>query len=122
MDDVFEIPEVLDPPSRNGTDGKARRGRKKEKFIRPMPLAWVERAAHLPGKALALGLCLWYKAGLTGDLTVLLCLPRAGLGLNEQAARRALHQLKNAGLVWVERQPGRGLRVTLLDVPEENDP
>jgi hypothetical protein len=43
-------------------------------------------------------------------------LARAGLGLNEYAARRALRSLETAGLVAVERKPGHGLEVMLLDV------
>jgi hypothetical protein len=82
-------------------------------------MAWVERAARLPGKVMTLAMCLWHKAGLAGGPTVLLCLSRAGLGLNEQAARRALRRLEKANLVRVQRQPGRGLLVTILDAPEQ---
>jgi hypothetical protein len=88
-------------------------------FLRgPIPWPWLETAARLPGKALVLALVLWREAGRRGGRrTVKLCLSRAGLGLNEFAARRALRSLEAAGLVSVDRQPGRGLVVTILDAP-----
>jgi hypothetical protein len=49
-----------------------------------------------------------------------LSLARAGLGVSECAARRALRSLVAAGLVSVLRKPGHGLEVTLLDVPATN--
>jgi hypothetical protein len=39
--------------------------------------------------------------------------------VGEQAARRALRSLEDAGLVTVLRKPGRGLEVTLLEAPRE---
>jgi hypothetical protein len=72
---------------------------------------------RLPGKALALSLCLWWRVGRHRHRTVRLVLTRVGLGVNKQAARRALRSLELAGLVTVERRPGQGLIVTILDVP-----
>jgi DNA-binding GntR family transcriptional regulator len=48
-----------------------------------------------------------------------LCQSRAGLGLSEHTARRALRLLEAAGLVSVLRKPGRGLEVTVMDVPHQ---
>ena len=93
-------------------------------FLRgPVPLAWLDRAARLTGKALAVGLALWFKHGLTGSRTVSLCQEHVGFGVNEQAARRAVKALEAAGLVSAVRRPGRGLEVTILDLHEtEPDP
>jgi hypothetical protein len=98
---------------------KPPRHRPGEWFLRgPIPWTWLEAAARLRGKALALGLVLWREAGRRGGRrTVKLCLSRAGLGLNESAARRALRSLEAAGLVRIDRQPGHGLFVTILDAP-----
>jgi hypothetical protein len=95
---------------------KPPRHRPGELFLKgPIPWPWLEAAARLPGKALALALCLWWEAGRRRCRTVKLCLGRVGLGVSEQAARRALRALATAGLVALERQPGRGLEVTLLE-------
>src|SRR5262245_40184815 len=84
-------------PSRPARPPRHRPG---EWFLRgPVPWSWLELAARLPGKALALSLCLWREAGRRRRRTVKLCLPRVGLGVNEHAARRALRELERAGLV-----------------------
>jgi hypothetical protein len=41
--------------------------------------------------------------------------------MNEYAARRALRELERVGLVSVQRQPGHGLEVTLLDAPDNDN-
>jgi hypothetical protein len=87
-------------------------------FLRALiPWTWLEAAAGLPGKALALSLCLWREAGRRRCPAVKLCLARVGLGVSKQAARRALRELEAAGLIKVARRPGCGLEVTLLDAP-----
>jgi hypothetical protein len=91
---------------------------RKDPFIMRVPLHWAQAANRLPGQALAVGLHLWYLAGRTRRRTVTFCLARvAEWGLGEWATRRALRQLAAAGLAVVTRKPGRGLEVTLLDVP-----
>jgi hypothetical protein len=99
---------------------KPPRHRPGEWFLRgPVPWPWLEVAARLPGQALALSLCLWREAGRRKGRTVRLCLGHVGLGLSEQAARRALRAMERAQLVSVVREPGRGLAVTLLDLARE---
>jgi hypothetical protein len=98
------------------------RHRPGEWFLRgPIPWPWLEAAARLPGKSLALALCLWREAGRLRRRTVKLCLSRAGLGLDRQVARRALRSLESAGLVTSVRKPGHGVEVTLCDRPAEKD-
>jgi hypothetical protein len=71
---------------------------------------------QLPGKALAIGLMLWKESGCARRTTVHFCLSRAvAEGVPITTARRAIRALERAGLVAIERLPGRGLRVTLLD-------
>jgi hypothetical protein len=111
---------------------KLPRHRPGEWFLRgPVPWSWLEAAAGLPGCALAVGLCLWRRAklryGRRNGLAIKLCLSRVGLGVDEQAARRAVRHLEAAGLISVCRLPGRGLEVTLQDAPvaqprSEGDP
>ena len=85
----------------------------------PVPWPWLQRAMSLPGKALAVGLVLWLLRGMTRRRTVRFCLTRAAAdGIPTTTARRAVRELERAGLVSIRRKPGRGLDVTLLDVPE----
>jgi hypothetical protein len=111
---------TLPPPEAPRRSAKPPRHRPGEWFLRgPIPWPWLETAAQLPGRALALALCLWREVGRHKRRTVRLCLGQVGLGVNEQAARRALRVMEVAGLVSVLRKPGRGLEVTLLDLPGE---
>jgi len=88
-----------------------------EKFLKgPVPLSWLSGAARLPGKALHVGVVLWFLAGLKNARTV--SLPNGVLrlfGVDRSAKYRALGWLEQAGLVSVERHPGRNPAVTLLD-------
>lgn len=74
----------------------------------PVPVPWLAVATGLPGRALAVGVALWFKAGLTGSHTVK---PTGALwqqfGLTRQAVYRGLRQLESAGLVEVDRAPGK---------------
>jgi hypothetical protein len=117
-------PEALRMPGRDLQELLAQpsirppRHRPTERFLKgPIPWPWLEVAARLPGKTLALALALWREAGYRRRRTVKLCLNRVELGVTRQASRRALRCLEAAGLVSVARQPGHGLEVTLLDVP-----
>ncbi len=87
---------------------------KTDKYVR-MDLDWVIRASRLRGCALQVGVKLWYLAGITRSLTVRLNLS----GLDDQqvphaTASRALASLAKAGLIVVEREPGRAPVVTII--------
>ena len=89
----------------------------------PIPGPWLERAAALPGKTLHVGLALWYAAGLKNRRTVTLShkvLARFGVG--RDAGRRALDRMAKAGLVSVDRGPGRCPRVTINEAPKGDSP
>lgn len=92
------------------------RHRPGEPFLKgPIPWAWIEAAAGLPGRALAVGLFLWHQAGCRRVRTVRLNLSRLPGGISRQAGRRGLESLERAGLVQIDRAPGRAPTVTLLD-------
>ena len=95
------------------------RHRPGEKFLKgPIPWAWIEAAAKLPGQALAVGLGLWFEAGCRNAATVPVTLRRlARLGMSRDSARRGVRPLEECGLVAVQREPGCGLRVTLRATP-----
>jgi len=79
-------------------------------FIKgPIPLDWLRDAAKLGTNALEAGLVIWYKTGMSKgepvklgnrDLVML-------TGKSRDTGRRALQALESAGLVAVEKLPGR---------------
>jgi DNA-binding transcriptional ArsR family regulator len=101
-----------------GRRRKPPRHRGREKFLKgPVPLTWLELAARLPGRALHVGIVIWFLAGLTDCRTV--ALSSAVLlrfGVDPRSSYRALVALERAHLVTVQRRRGRHPRVTLLEV------
>ena len=84
----------------------------------PIPWPWLARAAKLPGRALHVGLVLWFRAGLARGRTVTLPGPiLESMGMDRHAAGRGLNALEEAHLVAMERHPGRKPLVTILDCP-----
>jgi hypothetical protein len=78
-------------------------------------MPWLEQAARLPGKALTVGLLLWFMRGIKGDEPVKLSkalLSRFGVG--RKAASRALVGLEQMDLIQAERGRGRLPRVRVL--------
>lgn len=85
-------------------------------FVRgPIPLAWILRAGSLQGKALMVGMALWYRAGCTKSDVVT---PSHALwrkfDVSRQSAYRAIKALDNAGLIQVERRNGKNPIITIL--------
>ncbi|MGH7135916.1 MAG: hypothetical protein ACREHD_09260 [Pirellulales bacterium] len=121
MDD-FDPERFKLPP---GAVGKAKpskrlpRHKRGERFLwGPLPLSWFATAGNLPGRALHVGLVLWWLSGVKKDRTVKWESTAAEpWGLNRWAAHRGLAALELAGLVAIERHPGRSPVVTINDVP-----
>lgn len=88
-------------------------------FIKgPIPLLWINLAACLPGKTLQVGIALWFLVGLKKSPTVMLASKTlTALGVSRDAKYDALQRLEAAGLVSVQRQPGRAPLVTVLPPP-----
>jgi hypothetical protein len=80
----------------------------------PIPGDWLVKASKTSATALRVGLVLWYLAGLTKCHRVK---PTWNtwrrFGLSPDAGRRGLVALEQAGLVNVERGPGRCPLVTI---------
>jgi hypothetical protein len=95
--------------------------KQRQKFLKgPVPLPWLMTASKLPGKALAVGIALRFRQGLTGAPTI--ALPSTLLsrfGVDRHAKRRALDALEQNGLIAVDRQPGKNPVVTILKGPDE---
>jgi hypothetical protein len=96
----------------------ARKRRQSELFVKgPIPLAWLERAAQLPGKSLHVGLSLWFLAGRQISRQVALGNHTAGLfAADQDAKRRALAWLESAGLISVQRKGHASPVVTIKSV------
>ena len=87
-----------------------------ERFIKgPIPLDWISRANALPGKAGAVGLALWFLAGVQGSRTVKLTgeVERIA-GCGRKAVYSALRALEFYGLVKSVNQRGARAVVTIL--------
>ncbi len=111
IDQALKAPSIRPPHHRKG-----------EEFLKgPIPLNWLCLAASLPGKTLAIGSAIWFKAGVTKRNTIRLTgklLTKFGVG--RKAGYRGLERLELAGLVSVERHAGRCPVVTLSEVkPKE---
>ena len=85
-------------------------------FIRAIPLAWVQQAARLPGKALHVALVIWYQVGVekSGTIRFSMKLSRQ-FGVLRHAVSRNLALLEEARLIKVERHRGRLPDVIMLD-------
>ena len=88
----------------------------RQKFLRgPIPLWWLQAAGGLPGKAIHVGVELWYQAGLCSSKVIRFSYKSVQqFGVKRHAAYRALKSLGGARLVAVYRAPGRCPIVTLL--------
>ena len=91
--------------------------RKGGRFVKgPIPQPWLASAAALPGKALAVGIAIWYRSGIEKSKESIKICPTAleQFNLKARTGRRGLAELEKAGLVSVVRHRGRCPRVTLL--------
>lgn len=106
-------PEVLSEASRRRTEAKIR-GRARQFIKGPLPMPWMERAARLPGKAMLVGLALWFMRGIVGNQPIKLSMDLlARFNVGRKAAYRALSALEREGLIQAERRPGRLPRVRI---------
>ena len=89
---------------------------KKELFLRgPIPLEWLAEAAALPGKTLNVAIALWWIYGMTKDKPFQLTQRALDyLNVKRGATDLGLARLEEAGLIQVDRKPGRRPTVTIL--------
>lgn len=87
-------------------------------FIKgPIPGVWLVRASRVSYRALRVALVLWYLAGVTKSREVKPTWQTwERFGMSPDAGRQGLLALEQAGLVEVERHPGRCPVVTIEDV------
>ncbi|MEX1230836.1 MAG: hypothetical protein WEB58_11395 [Planctomycetaceae bacterium] len=110
------------PPERM-TDETRQRWQEKQKreatrFLRgPVPVHWIKQAAALPGKALAVGIAIWFLCGLRKRSK--LKFSRATweqFGLSRSATYRGLEHLESTSLISIDRRRGRCPIVTINEV------
>jgi hypothetical protein len=81
----------------------------------PVPLDWLIIAARQSGKALHVGIVLWFLRGVKRSRTVELTRSKlAWFGISRHAGYRGVAKLEKAGLVSVKRHRGRSPVVTIL--------
>ena len=104
---------LLAIPKGKGSEPSKHRPRK---FLKgPVPLEWLRAAGVLPGKALHVGVELWYQSGLCRSRMIRFSYKSVQhFGLKRYAAYRGLKWLEGAGLVTVCRASGRCPIVTIL--------
>jgi hypothetical protein len=93
----------------------------------PIPLPWLCAASQQPGRALSVGIAIWFLAGCTGKATVSLgnelC---RSFGVDRFAKRRGLDALSSVGLIEVQHRRGRNPLVTLRNgfgsTPDDHSP
>jgi hypothetical protein len=111
----------LDALKRAATRERLPRPARGEQYLGgPIPAGWLERAGRLQGKALHLGIALWFAAVRSRgkNPAVVLTDALAGrFGLKSRTTRsRSVEALEGAGLVRVERRSGRAPVLTILPV------
>ncbi len=86
------------------------------KFIKgPIPLDWISRANALPGKAGAVGMALWFLAGVQKRSTVKLTGEVEKIaGCGSKVVYRALRLMSDANLLVSTQPTGARATITIL--------
>jgi|GEM_PF-2123175 hypothetical protein len=99
--------------------------RRSGEFLKgPIPLWWLTRASQEGRAALTVGILLWFRSGCSKSTNGLTVSERLYLecGLSRYTFGRGVRKLESVGLVTVDRQVGRKLRITLTTVVPSVDP
>lgn len=111
---ALRIPEKRITLNRN--TGKWEDNPVQKRFLKgPIPLDWLTAAAQLPGKAINVGIALWWLAGMSK--TGILKLTRQSqlaLNISKDAVRDGLRRLHQAGLIELTAQPGQRHSVRII--------
>jgi len=88
---------------------------KRVRYLRTVPISWLIPAMSLPGKSLAVGLVVWYLAGVSKKSAVTLSrVQLKKFGIRRMAGKRGLRNLEAAGLVKIEREGHKSPLVTIV--------
>jgi hypothetical protein len=105
----------------NGSSGTWVSATEKKLFLKgPVPLGWLSAAASLPGKALHLGVALWWLQGMSKTPHIKVTKKALHFfALSRDATRDGLLRLENKGLIRVQRSPGQRPRIWLIPDPAD---
>ena len=102
-------------PERNITPERVYQ-KKRDHFLKgPVPMPWLISAANIPGKALHIGIALWFWSGIKKTKTFIL--PKnaiRGLGVSRQTCYAQLKVMEKAGLLSIESRKGKKSKITLF--------
>jgi len=85
----------------------------------PIPMAWLNAAAKLPGKTLNVGVAIWWLAGMSKTTAFKLTRKALNqLGVSRDATSDALKRLEEHGLILVKRSPGQRPTVEIVPVAQ----
>ena len=83
----------------------------------PIPMAWLNVAARLPGKTLNVGIAIWWLAGMSKTTAFKLTGKSLDqLGVSRDAASDGLKRLEDNGLILVKRSLGQRPIVEIVPV------
>ena len=111
---MLKIPEKRIRLDRN--TGEWKDNPVKKKFLKgPVPLDWLTAVTQLPGKAINVGIALWWIAGMskTGELK-LTRQAQLAFNISKDAERDALRRLQQAGLIELTARPGQRHTVRIV--------
>ena len=88
----------------------------KKRFLKgPIPLDWLTAATQLPGKAINVGIALWWIAGMSKtDVLKLTRQAQLALNISKDAERDGLRRLQQAGLIELTTRPGQRHSVRII--------
>lgn len=91
--------------------------RKNDQFLDgPIPVAWLQQAAMLPGRSLHVAILIWCAASIYRTRTVSVSnITALGFGIDRNAKYRALRWLEEAHLIEVDRRLGISPVVTIAE-------
>ena len=94
-------------------------GRKRDHFLKgPIPMQWLIAAANIRGKALHIGVALWFWSGIKNSKTFIL--PGNAirdLGVSRQTCYSQLKSMEQAGLLSINSRKGKKPEITLFGKP-----
>ena len=93
--------------------------KKKKHFLKgPIPMPWLVVAANLPGKALHVGIALWFWSGIKkSEKFILPGNVITDLGVSRQTCNTQLKAMEKAGLLSIKARIGKKSQITLFPHP-----
>ncbi len=111
----ISLPSVADVKSKY-------KARQTEPFLRgPVRMSWIDKSYEVAGgNGLMLGLKLWWLSGMNNNSrTFSVNVRRLEVGQSLRSKWRVLKTLEDAGLIKRIHEPGKRLKVELLDIKRE---